>query len=404
MRISLWTALVGLTGAVLGIGCSDNGPAEVPSARPAASRPDVDQAWSEEEVSFEHRGETLFGILTSPTDDGPHPAVVLISGSGDESGARAGTDARTFVEHARGLATEGYAVLRYDPPGVGRSTGRPGLPSLAERTDETLAALTFLSSQGGIIDDAVGLQGWSQGPWVMAMTAAEHPEQVAFLVSVVGSGSSVAEQQIHGIEAQTRAAGHDDTDVAKAVLLGRLLIDWQLLEPIYRDVNEADVAHHDDDRLRAYAELVYGDRSDPVDDLRAGIDILTSLQHEPWAAALYLEELYLPRLRAIPPDVTAEQLDAIKAVNTENLTTDPADFLSKVTVPVIAIFGEDDLNVDSERSARLYREYLRAAGNDDVTIVVLPDVGHNIGRHTPGYWSTLTAWLGDHRTAWAPSD
>ena len=50
----------------------------------------------------------------------------------------------------------------------------------------------------------------------------------------------MADQQVWGIETQTRAAGGDDEDVAKAGLIGRLLIDWQLSEPIYQGPRRID--------------------------------------------------------------------------------------------------------------------------------------------------------------------
>ena len=60
---------------------------------------------------------------------------------------------------------------------------------------------------------------------------------------------------------------------------------------------------------------------------------------------------------------------------------------------MLAFFGENDLNVDSEKSPGLFEQYLTEAGNDDFTIVVIPDVGHDIGLRTPGYWDTLSDWL-----------
>jgi hypothetical protein len=63
---------------------------------------------------------------------------------------------------------------------------------------------------------------------------------------------------------------------------------------------------------------------------------------------------------------------------------------------VLAIFGEDDINVDTRRSARLYEHYLEEAGNGDVTIVVMPDVGHDVGVSTTGYWELVSEWLGRH--------
>jgi hypothetical protein len=374
--------------AMVVAGCSagsDSAATSSPTAMP----------WIEEEITFSFGSDELFGVLTMPADEGPHPAVVLISGSGGAAtGIRANTSTREFIDHSHRLALEGFAVLRYDPPGVGRSTGEPGLPSMERRTEETAAAIRYLGSRPEIRPDAVGLQGWSQGPWVTAMTAARYPDDVAFLVSVVGSGQTVAEQQVYGIEAQSRAAGMTEEDVAKAVLFGRLLIDWQLIDPIFQEGNLAAAEQLGVGPWTPFMELVYEPAGiGPVEGLAVGIEIMKSVQDEPWTKALYLQELYIPRLESVPADISPEDLAAIQAVSARSLLTDPKDFLTEVRVPVLAIFGEDDLNVDSEKSPALYERYLTEAGNPDFTIVVMPGVGHGIGAATPGYWDILLEWL-----------
>lgn len=374
--------------AVLVAGCAA-GDDSVATSSPAST------PWIEEEITFLFGSDELFGVLTMPNDEGRHPAVVLISGSGDATtGTRANTSTREFIDHSHRLALEGFAVLRYDPPGVGRSTGDPGLPSLERRTEETAAAIRYLGTRPEIRPDEVGLQGWSQGPWVTAMTAARYPDDVAFLVSVVGSGQTVAEQQVYGIEAQSRASGMTEEDVAKAVLFGRLLIDWQLIDPIFQEENLAAAEQLGEGPWTPFMELVYEPGGiGPVDGLAVGIEIMKSVQEEPWAEALYLQELYIPRFESIPADISPEDLAAIQAVAARSLLTDPEDFLTEVRIPVLAIFGEDDLNVDSEKSAALYEQYLTEAGNQDFTIVVMPGVGHGIGAATPGYWDILLQWL-----------
>lgn len=372
--------------AVAGCGAGDD---SVATSSPGA------MPWVEEEVTFSFGNAELFGVLTTPADEGPHPAVVLISGSGDAAtGVRANTSTREFIDHSHRLALEGFAVLRYDPPGVGRSTGEPELPSMERRTEETAAAARYLGSRPEIRPDEVGLQGWSQGPWVTAMTAARYPEDVAFLVSVVGCGQAVAEQQVYGIEAQSTAAGMTEEDVTKAVLFGRLLIDWQLIDPIFQQENLAAAEQLGKGPWTPFMELVYEPENiGPVEGLALGLDIVKSVQDEPWTEALYLKELYIPRFESIPTDISAEDLAVILAVIAQSLLTDPKDFLTEVRVPVLAIFGEDDLNVDSEKSPALYEKYLTETGNEDFTIVVIPGVGHGIGAATPGYWDILLDWL-----------
>ncbi|MBN1137419.1 MAG: alpha/beta fold hydrolase [Anaerolineae bacterium] len=374
-------------------------PPTVPAASPRATQtqqppsPASSQPWTEEEVTFAFGSNELFGILTLPGNEGPYPAIVLISGSASTStGTRSGASARYHIDHARQMVRNGFAVLRYDPPGVGQSTGELGFESLDGRTEEALAALHFLQSRADIRPDRIGLWGGSQGAWVITMAAAAFPEDVAFLVAVSGSGVSVAEQQVYSIQAQSQAAGLPEQDVARAVLLGRLLIDWQLVDPIYRQVNEADALALGDGPWVRFSSLVYepGEIS-PAEGLEQGIEILRSIQDEPWARFLYVKELYLPQLERIPP----EQVAAVKVAAGQSLLNDPKGYLTRVRCPLLAFFGEDDLLQPTERSAALYEQYLTEAGNKDYQIVVIPGVGHAIGLTTAGYREALSDWL-DH--------
>jgi len=359
-----------------------------PSPTPTSSRP-----WIEEEVTFTFGPNELYGVLTLPTSEGPYPAIVIVSGSVNPStGARDGVSAQYHIDHARKMVLNGFAVLRYDPPGVGQSTGERGFESLDSRTEEAVAALQYLQSRPEIRPDRVGLWADSQGAWVIAMAAAAFPQDVAFIISVSGSGVSVAEQQVYSIEAQSKAAGMSEEDITRAVLFGRMLIDWQLSSPIYRQANTADAQALGDGPWTGFMALVYepGDIT-PAEGLRQGIEILKSIQDEPWAKFLYLKQVYIPQLESIPP----EQVAALKAIAGQTLLNDPKEYLTRVHCPVLAFFGEADLLQPTDRSAALYEQYLTEAGNENFKIVVIPGVGHAIGLWTPGYWEALSDWL-DH--------
>jgi pimeloyl-ACP methyl ester carboxylesterase len=357
-----------------------------PSPTPSSAKP-----WSEEEIAFTFGPNALYGILTLPTGEGPHPAIVIVSGSANPStGVRAGVSARYHIDHARKMVLGEFAVLRYDPPGVGQSSGEGGFESLDQRTEEAVAALHYLQSRPDIRPDRVGLWADSQGAWVIAMAAAAFPQDVAFIIAVSGSGVSVAEQQVYSIKAQSEAAGMAEEEVAKAVLFGRLLIDWQLANPVYREANEVAAQALGDGPWTRFMALIYepGEIS-PAEGLEQGIEILKSIQDEPWAEFLYLKELYFPQLESIPPEQVAE----VKAMAGQSLLNDPKEYLTQVRCPVLAFFGEDDLLQPTEKSATLYEQYLTEAGNKNLKIVVFPGVGHSIGMWTPGYWEALSDWL-----------
>lgn len=58
------------------------------------------------------------------------------------------------------------------------------------------------------------------------------------------------------------------------------------------------------------------------------------------------------------------------------LTSDPADAWTQVQVPVLALFGGLDTQVDLEQNRPALEAALRRAGNDDVTVRVVEDANH----------------------------
>jgi pimeloyl-ACP methyl ester carboxylesterase len=358
-----------------------------PSPTPSSSG-----SWVEEEFIFQFGDATIFSIVTLPDSPGPHPAVVIIDGAADiETRLRDGVSSTYFKDLARKLAMEGVAAVRYDPPGVGRSTGSIVFDSLEYRTDEALAVLDAMRARNDIQPDRVGFWGISQGGWVIAMAAAERPDDVAFIISVSGSGVPVVEQQIFSIEAQSRADGLAEEDISRAVLFGRTLIDWQLSEPIYQEENlAASLEIPASGALKEFVDLVYEPGEITFSEsLQQGIEIMRTVKDEAWAKYLYLEELYIPQLE----NTTAEQLESIRSIVGETLLNDPSAYMTRVECPVLAIFGEKDVLQPSEKSAALYEKYLAEAGNQEYKFVILPGAGHSIGLFTQGYWEALSGWL-----------
>jgi len=81
-----------------------------------------------EEVIVENSaaGVKLAGTLTLPRRPGPHPAVVMISGSGPQDRDEALMGRRPFFVLADYLTRQGIAVLRCDDRDTAKSTGNFG--------------------------------------------------------------------------------------------------------------------------------------------------------------------------------------------------------------------------------------------------------------------------------------
>jgi len=332
-----------------------------------------------EEVTFMINAKELRGILTFPDSESPYPAIVLLHGSD-----RSGMDDPYYVEHAERLIGSGFAVLRYDGPGWTSET-------LESRTEEALAIVKYLQSRPEIKSDAVGLWGISQGGWICQMAAAAY-DGVMFIIPVSGPGVTPAEQEVYRVEAENRAAGFDDDEIAKAILMRRLMIDIVLNEPMYHKVNQSESQRLGAGPWSEIIELAY--HSNPVDqaaEFEKIIQVFNIIKTERWAKSLHLDEV-LSMFSSFPSQAWGTVKTQMRAV----MEVNPADFLTKVHCPVLAIFGENDTSIPVEKSVTLYKQYLGEAGNNALTIKVFPNASHTIrvdGIFAAGYFELILNWL-----------
>jgi dienelactone hydrolase len=128
-------------------------------------------AESPERVTFESAGVELYGYLSMPEGQGPHPGVVLLHGCGGiyKGGREESPWGKRFVD-------AGYAVLAPDsfgPRGV-KGQCKEDAPIVArngrERVADAIAAKDYLQSLPDVEDDNIALVGWSAGAQVVLHT------------------------------------------------------------------------------------------------------------------------------------------------------------------------------------------------------------------------------------------
>lgn len=311
-----------------------------PDDAPAA--PETSTAYRAEMVTFSSGAYDLAGELALPLTSGPHPAVILINGSGDQDRNAVVADFPIFGELADHLAQAGIASLRWDDRGVGGSGGDGLLTTLQARADDVVAALALLRAHPEIRSDRIGLVGFSEGGLIAPM-AANRADDIAFV-------ALLASPAVPGDE------------LLRAQLVRILTVSGATDEVIEQE--------------RALQELVLGaiDSDEGWDEVEDG--------YRDWARR-QLEELTDEARESIPDEeifvevMTASELASVRSPwFVSYVTYDPRGDLIELDVPVLALFGELDTQVPPAANAAALSEAIAASSIPSYAIGTVLGANH----------------------------
>ena len=166
-------------------------------------------AFREEKVTVSAGEFPLPGTLTLPRSGGPHPAVVLVHGSGPHDEDETVAANKPFRDLAWGLASRDVAVLRYVKRTKEHPTAKPrGQWTLADETiDDALAAAELLRDRPEIDPKRVFVLGHSLGGMAAPFIAA-HDDKLGGIILVAGNARSILDL----IEDQTEYLAELDGD------------------------------------------------------------------------------------------------------------------------------------------------------------------------------------------------
>lgn len=147
-------------------------------------------------------GTPLAATLTLPAGQGPHPAVLLLHGSGrlDRDGNTGRLEHSQGPAFAKSLALQGIASLRHDRRGVGASRGHWLSTGFTDNRDDAAAALKALLARPDI--HRVGVIGHSEGA-LHAMSLGTLPDvaAVVLLAGFARSGEDAVRWQADAVAA-----------------------------------------------------------------------------------------------------------------------------------------------------------------------------------------------------------
>ncbi len=311
-------------------------------------RDDVDEVeeepellpYQQEVVTFENGQFHFEGTLTLPHGPGPYPAVVMITGSGPQDRDEQIFGFRPFKIIADHLTRLKIAVYRYDDRGVGGSTGSVSEATSSDFADDVLAAVARVGADPRIDAARIGLIGHSEGG-IVAPIAANRSKAISFAVLLAGTSVTGAEVIYEQAMLIARAANASEADIAEQTHFQQRMFEalsrGEDLEQ-FRDEMEAD--------FRQALAMASPEEREAISDIDEFIETRVNAE---------IGRIQTPWFRYF-------------------LSYDPADALRQVKIPILALFGEMDLQVSPAQNYELMVEAL--SGNDDVTIELIPGANH----------------------------
>ncbi|MEO1022753.1 MAG: alpha/beta hydrolase [Bacteroidota bacterium] len=322
---------------------------------------------------FEFEGRTLSGFIDFPKGKDIKSLVVLIPGSG-KTYVHTGRWNYELREHLNNL---GVATFSYDKAGCGDSEGEFDYnQSVQNSSEEVLAAINALKKSDIPGSHNLGLWGISRAGWIAPLAITQDP----------------------GINYWISVSGPNHLDNIYHLLLKNWAIQGRTEAEIEALGNEWLAGFKIQHSGGTYAEY------EAATPTLATDDFIKKLRGE------YNEERFLKfQNYLIENEIPIDEETGLQ-IFIEGFE----ETLSRIDIPVLAIFGEKDSQINWEETAVLYKQTLGKnapltietfsdcnhmirsceTGGFDETMAVLREKG--LGETCDGYINTIERWLTDY--------
>ena len=282
----------------------------------------------DQEVSFHNDTIQLAGTLSLPDTNKKHPAVIFISGSGQQDRDENVFGFKVFKKMAPSFIDKGFAVLRYDDRGTGNSDyGNPENSDTRDFADDAKAAFEFLKQHPNINKSNIGILGHSEGGMIAPMVADDH--DVDFIILMAAPTVPGKELLLKQTERVLQTMGLSEEEVSRRRNINKSIYE----EVIKQNTDTAAIK-------QAFQKLVQSSDSAAV---QAQMNQQIKAVLSPWIKFF--------------------------------LSYDPAPKLKDLDIPVLALYGGKDVQVDSQQNKVLIKDMI-SKGKDNYTLKVFPNANH----------------------------
>ncbi|RUO38620.1 alpha/beta hydrolase [Aliidiomarina shirensis] len=298
-------------------------------------------AQTENEIfEFEFEGYTLNGVLNLPDEPEPKGIVLIVHGSGETNAV----EQNWYSDVRQTILSAGYGTYMWDKMGCGNSEGTFNYNQSVENSAlEVIAAINELKRKMIPGSDKIGLWGISRAGWINPLVINNYSD-IEFWISV--SGVDGKENFKYLLEQNLRISGHPEDYV----------------ELIVNEWVEGMRITHLGESFEAYQNATSNLGKNQF-WLRFTDGGITEEGYNLYQATFMEEEFE----ESMGLQVYIPNFDKI---------------LSNIEIPVLALFGEQDMNVDWKETKLLYQSALKNSA--DLTIESFPNCNHNLFQSDTG--------------------
>lgn len=320
--------------------------------RPQTPKPPF--PYKSEEVEYDNADKSIhFGAtFTVPLPDpnvnyfrSPvYPTVLLITGSGKQDRDETIFDHKSFAVIADHLTSQGIAVLRVDDRDIGKTTGNFNTATSADFAKDVDAGIDYLKTRSDVDTINIGLIGHSEGGMIAPLVAAKRKD-VHFIVLLAGPGVKIKELMEQQSVDVAAANGISEAYLEKYRLLYRQLVNTIIYEP------DSAIAFNK-------AVVVFNDwQKDKNTFLVKATTGVTDEKSKTHFINEFVQQLNTPWFNYF-------------------FKFDPAEYLSRLSCPVLALNGEKDIQVPAKQNLDAIKRALEKSKSKNFKTIEMPGLNH----------------------------
>ena len=316
---------------------------KIENKRPQEPKPPF--PYRSEDVEYDNADKSLHygATFTSPDGNGPFPAVVLITGSGPQNRNEALMGHKPFLVLADALTKNGFAVLRVDDRGVGKSTGNFNIATTADFAKDVSASTDYLLSRPEVNKKKVGLIGHSEGGMIAPMVATSRND-IAFVVLLAGPGIKIDKLMAEQNAAILRSSGISEQSI-KAYL------------PLYEILAQTIISNTDSSMA-----------------IKSGLNAIDK----------WMKVTDTTAIRELGMSVESDRVSMTRALQKAYSTNwfryflafDPQPYLRKLNGKVLALNGDKDIQVIASSNLAGIESALKKSKVKNYQVKSLPGLNH----------------------------